>query len=46
MGSSFDGDALSTALGTDNLWAGSKVSEIWEDSFEYRPLDNRLYDEY
>jgi hypothetical protein len=35
---------LSTPLGTDNLRAGSKVPEIWEHGFEYRSLDNRLYD--
>jgi hypothetical protein len=46
MDSSFDGDGLSTALGTDNLRAGSKVSEIWEHGFEYRSLDNGLYDKY
>jgi hypothetical protein len=85
MDSSFDGDDLSTALGTETL-AGremvpegfdnapnsrdsmpieliggrrllkvdqtanpraiSKVSEIWEHGFEYRWLDNGLYDKY
>ena len=31
---------------TANLRAGSKVSKIWEHGFEYRSLDNRLYDKY
>ena len=31
---------------TANLHAGSRVSKIWEHSFEYRSLDNGLYDKY
>jgi hypothetical protein len=40
MNSSFDGDGFSTALGTENLGAGSRVSETWEHSFEYRYMIN------
>ena len=82
MDSSFDGDDLSTALGTEtlagremvpegfdnardsipievvggrrllkvdqtaNLRTRPKVSKIWEHGFEYRWLDNGLYDKY
>jgi len=31
---------------TANLRAGSKVSKVQEHGFEYRSLDNGLYDKY
>jgi hypothetical protein len=41
---SFDGDDLSTALGTETLAGREMVPE--GTGFEYRSLDNGLYDKY